>query len=232
MENYTTKQLSEDDVNRLQKFQARLNSLPAPESVEHTPDKKAQTVVISHIEMTLDELFFGQWTTNNFTWSAIANEVQGSLELSVVHPVSGRTITRVGAASIVITVDKVPHSIAENLQERNRWALNPSNKKPNALDLAFPKLKAECLKNAAQSLGKIFGRDLNRKNRDEYKPFKLSNVETGIKQLPESTMLMLEEGINSGQDMRLIQQALISLDELMTDEQRNHLNNLYHAANS
>lgn len=36
--------------------------------------------------------------------------------------------------------------------------------------MGFPKLKAECLKNAAQSLGKIFGRDLNRKQKDTFNP--------------------------------------------------------------
>ena len=44
------------------------------------------------------------------------------------------------------------------------------------MDLAFGKLKAECLKNAALSLGKVFGRDLNRKNKDTYKPFKLKGA--------------------------------------------------------
>jgi len=60
--------------------------------------------------------------------------------------------------------------------ERNRWALNPDNKKANAMDLAFGKLKAECLKNAALSLGKVFGRDINRVNKDTYKPFKLKGA--------------------------------------------------------
>ena len=44
------------------------------------------------------------------------------------------------------------------------------------MDLAFGKLKAECLKNAALSLGKVFGRDLNRINKDTYKPFKLKGA--------------------------------------------------------
>ena len=157
---------SNEQMDALQRFQARLNTDPAPETLEPTPDRKAYTLPISHVEMTLDELFFGQWSTDNFQWSAIANEVQGSLELKVVHPVSGQIITRTGAASIVITVDKVPDQVKDNAQLRNEWALNPSNKKANALDLAFPKLKAECLKNASQSLGKIFGRDVNRKIKD------------------------------------------------------------------
>jgi hypothetical protein len=71
-------------------------------------------------------------------------------------------------------VDKVPENLFGS--DRNRWALNPDNKKANAMDLAFGKLKAECLKNAALSLGKVFGRDLNRKNKDTYKPFKLKGA--------------------------------------------------------
>lgn len=213
-------------MDALQKFQKRLNAEPPIESIEQTPDRKASTVVISHIEMTLDELFFGQWSTTSFTWDAIANEVQGSLELHVIHPVSGETITRTGAASVVIMVDKVPDSIKDNPQARNEWALSASNKKANALDMAFPKLKAECLKNAAQSLGKIFGRDLNRKNKDQYKPFKLTTADTGLKALPESAMNKLEQAIAEGADEFEIRQGLELVADLMTDEQKQHINNL------
>ena len=160
-----------DNLEALQKFQQMLNAEPDAAGIESTPDKKALTLVVSHVEMTLDELFFGQWKTENFKWSTIANEVQASIELVVIHPISGYELRRTGAASVVIMVDKVPDNITGS--DRNRWALNPDNKKSNAMDLAFGKLKAECLKNAALSLGKVFGRDLNRRNKDTYKPFKL-----------------------------------------------------------
>jgi len=218
--------LSPADMDRLQKFQSRMNSEPPMDSVEATPDRKAQTVVISHIETTLDELFFGQWSTENFRWSAITNEVQGSLELVCVHPLSGAIIRRTGAASIVITVDKVPDDIKDDPIKRNLWALSSENKKPNALDLAFPNLKSECLKNAAQSLGKIFGRDLNRKNRDAYKPFKLTMEDTGLRALPESAMQKIEAAILSGEDEFTIRQSLELVHELLTDEQREKINSL------
>jgi hypothetical protein len=48
---------------------------------------------------------------------------------------------------------------------------NVQNKIVNTLVKDFPHLKAECIKNAARSLGKAFGRDLNRKEFDTYKPF-------------------------------------------------------------
>jgi hypothetical protein len=163
-----------DNLEALQKFQQMLNAEPDQAGIESTPDKKAQTLVISHVETTLDELFFGHWRTENFKWSTIANEVQASLELVVIHPISGYELRRTGAASVIIMVDRVPDGVTGT--ERNRWALNPDNKKANAMDLAFGKLKAECLKNAALSLGKVFGRDINRKNKDTYKPFKLKGA--------------------------------------------------------
>ena len=217
--------MNPEHIDSLQKFQGRMNAEPTFESVELTPDKKASTVVISHIEMTLDELFFGQWSTENFKWNAIANEVQASLELVVIHPVTGMEIRRTGAASVVIMVDRVPDGVTGI--ERNQWALNPSNKKANALDMAFPKLKSECLKNAAQSLGKVFGRDLNRKNKDSYKPYKIAQKDVTVKQLPESTMKMIESAIVRGEDEFEIRQAMDQLGELITDDQRNHINSLF-----
>lgn len=141
----------------LQNFITILNRNPTA-GVEKTPDGKAWSLGISHIETTLDELFFGLWSTENFKWAVIANEVVGTIDLIVTHPVTGKEIRRSGAAAIIIQVNKGAN------------ALDVSAKKTNALDLGFPKLKAECLKNAAQSLGKLFGRDLNRTNVDTYNP--------------------------------------------------------------
>lgn len=147
---------------KLQNFTERLNKLPPSDSVDNTPDGKAFTILISHIEMTLDEMFFGLWETYDFKWSVIANEVVGSIVLEVIHPVTGEKVRRTGAAAIQIMVDKVPEDVAKDSVKRNEWANNPANKKPAALDMGFPKLKAECTKNAAQSFGKLFGRDINR----------------------------------------------------------------------
>lgn len=207
--------LTPETMGQLQRFIQRLNADPDVMGVELTPDRKASTVVISHIETTLDELFFGQWKTEGFKWSAVANEIQGSLELVCIHPVTGFEIRRTGAASIVITVDRAPENLAG--QERNQWALNPSNKKPNALDLAFPKLKSECLKNAAQSLGKVFGRDLNRKNKDVYKPFKLPSVG----ELSESMIARLEVGILNREAAAI--EAIDLLDAHLSPEQKTKL---------
>ena len=149
---------------KLQNFMQTINRAPKPESLGETPDKKAKTILISHIEMTLDEYYLGLWETVNFRWSQIGNEIVGAIDLRVFHPVAGIWITRQGAASIVIMVDRAPDGLQGH--DKNVWALDMQNKKSNALDMGFPKLKAECLKNAANNLGSMFGRDINRKEKD------------------------------------------------------------------
>lgn len=199
----------EDSRILLQEFQRKLNQEPKADELGSTPDGKAQTLPISFVEMTLDEIFFGQWSTENFKWSAIANEVQGSLELVLIHPVNQREIRRTGAASIVIQVDKAPEDVKG--QARNEWALNPSNKKSNALDLGFPKLKAECLKNAAQSLGKIFGRDLNRKQKDTF--------QAQLIPIPDKVMKWALDQIETGKKEEWEVLALCSANFILTSEQ-------------
>jgi hypothetical protein len=154
----------------MQNFCARLNALPTADSVDKTPDGKAGTILISHIQMLLDEYFFGLWSEKNFKWQQIGNEIVGSLELEVIHPVWGKEIVRTGAGAITIMVDSAPDEVKADPKAKNLWALDMQNKKPNALDMGFPKLKAECMKNAANSFGKLFGRDLNRKKVDNYNP--------------------------------------------------------------
>jgi len=160
-----------DSYSSHEKFTQLLNQAPPANAIEKTPDGRAVTMTISHIEATLDEVFLGQWSIENTQIQQIANEVLMILELLVVHPISGMHIRRTGCAAIQITMDAVPENIKSNSQAKNAWALDMSHKKPNALYLSFPKLKALALKNAAQSFGTLFGRNLNRKNEDQPEEF-------------------------------------------------------------
>ena len=165
----------EEERMRLQNFLQRLQQEPSV--IEKTPDGRANTVPISHTEMTLDELYFGMWSTENFKWQVISNEIVGSLELVVTNPVNNTQIRRIGSASIQIMVDAIPESIKNDKEKVKQWQFDALNKKANALDMGFPKLKAECLKNASQSLGKVFGRDINRKTSDTFRPLVKKKLE-------------------------------------------------------
>jgi hypothetical protein len=157
----------------IEAFTKLLNESPKESELQPTPDKKAKILPISFIESRLDEIYLRQWGTRNVHIQTIANEVLVHLELWVIDPQTNREITRAGFAAIQIMVDAVPERLkwrdGESEQEkrdRNAWSLDMQNKKPNALYLAFPKAKSLALKNAAQSLGITFGRNLNRKHED------------------------------------------------------------------
>lgn len=172
---------------KVQKFTALQYRQPPAESLGATPDGKAKTVTISHIETTLDELYFGQWSLTDCHYQREFNEVIGSGVLTVINPITGREIKRTGFAAVQITQDA-----GASLANFN------DTKKKNALDLTFPKLKAEILKNAAQSLGPIFGRDVNRKITDSFNPLFKGDI---APKLPAQIMdKIIEQGKSGNMD--------------------------------
>lgn len=187
----------------MQDFTRRLNTEPDPREFDRTPDNKANTLPISFVEMTLDELFLGQWEVSDVHTQQIFNEVVGTGILTVWHPVTQRPLKRAGFGAVVITQDK-----DATIGEFNM------TKKKNALDLSFPKLKAEITKNAAQTLGKIFGRDINRKSKDVFKP--------ALAPLSDKALL---DAIKRIEDGKLETIALAEANFILTDVQKEMLRN-------
>ncbi len=134
-------------IKTLESFQKLLNA--SPKLVKKNDLSNNLYVPIAEVEKTLDELFAGLWKTINFNYQVVANEIVGSLELQVFHPVAEIWITRTGSAAIQILVKKGEDAIIDN-------------KIKNALKAGFANLPSECLKNAAKKLGNVFGRNLNR----------------------------------------------------------------------
>lgn len=157
--------ISQNNWSGIEAFTKVLNTEPPKESVQQTPDGRAKTMPISFVEAKLDEVYLRQWGTEDVHVQQLGNEVLIWLTLWVIDPQTKHRITRAGFSAIQITVDRVPDGLSG--PDRNAWALNMQNKKPNALYLAFPKGKELAIKNAAKSLGVIFGRNLNRKHDDE-----------------------------------------------------------------
>jgi len=148
------------EYSGLQKFiQNVLNKSPNVEDIQkNTLANGALYLPISYIETALDEIFFGLWQTENFKYQIVVNEIIGSIDLVVYHPRLKQWIRRTGAASTPIQLKK------------GSGVTQVDQKIYNTLVKDFPHLKAECIKNAAKSFGKIFGRDLNRNFEDNYVP--------------------------------------------------------------
>lgn len=127
---------------------------------------------ISFVEMTLDEIFLGLWSTKNFNFQVVANEIVGTIDLEVYHPTAQKWITRSGCAAVQI-------------QQSQGASITEIDKKiKNTLEKDFPHLKADCIKNAAKSIGKLFGRDLNRKDIDDYRPVHTPMSSLDIDEVP------------------------------------------------
>lgn len=152
-----------------------LNTLKAPPGPEQVEVNKfadnAQFVPIGVIEEKLDYFYSGLWEHYKFTWQVIANEVVGSIVLKVFHPKQGVWLRRTGVAAVQIQLRAEyetdpetgkPILVGGKKVKKEVDVTDVSKKIVNTLGKDFPHLKAECLKNAAKSLGNTFGRNLNR----------------------------------------------------------------------
>ena len=142
------------DIKSREKWLLSLNQDPKRTEKQNNAD----SIPISFLETELDEVYLGNWKIDNFQHQVIANEIVGSLELHVFDPHMKVWITRIGAGAVQIRMNS------------GAAITDISQKIKTALQMDFPKLKSMCLKNAAKTLGKRFGRDLNRKFEDDYDP--------------------------------------------------------------
>lgn len=152
----TTQELTShpEIVHKLDEFVSKLSAEPVSGEVKINKfANNAKYMHISAVESKLDYIFHGLWKVTNFEYTVVANEIIGSLQLHVFHPVAGVWIERTGAASTMI-------------QCKSGTSIGIENKIPNTLTKDFPKLKTECIRNAAKSLGRVFGRNLNREFED------------------------------------------------------------------
>lgn len=142
-------------LDKLAGYMAFLNNMPKKIKKNELINK--DFIPIGEIQRTLDEIYSGLWSETEFKYSVIANEIIGSITLEVFHPVAKVWIKRTGAAAVMIQTNKGTAPTVEN-------------KIKNTLIKDFPHLKSECLKNAAKSLGVVFGRNLNRDEVEEMVP--------------------------------------------------------------
>ncbi len=107
-------------------------------------------VPVSAVEDTLNWLFPLCWSHEITNFQVVINEIIITSVLTIDVP-NCFHVRRAGTAACAIQ------------QIKDAPVLDSSSKIKNGLEKMFPKGKAECLKNAAKSLGPIFGANLNRK---------------------------------------------------------------------
>jgi len=169
-------------LEEIQSFTGRMAKQPKKSQIKINEFAgNSRYLPIGHLEAMLDEYFFGLWQTKDFRYQMVANEIVGSIELSVYHPAAKIWITRTGAAAVMIQFEAKKDDKGNKIKSD---IMDYRGKILNTLVKDFPHLKASCLSNAVKSLGKVFGRDLNRKEDAAYNPM-LKMVKPEVKALKD-----------------------------------------------
>jgi hypothetical protein len=126
---------------------------PQDKILKHKQIKDHFYLPISFLEAKMDELFLGLWKTRTIEGSrVVGNSVVYDIEVDFFHPIAKEWITRSGTGAVPIQIDA----------KKGAGPLDFENLIATALHKNIPAAKAYAFKNAVQSIGKIFGRDLAR----------------------------------------------------------------------
>jgi len=190
---------------------SRLAKPPLKSAIKERNNQKY--LAISYVEKLLDTYFtpFG-WQVTNFQVVTAVNEVCGSLQLQVRNPDTGEWISRLGTGAVMIQM------------RAGSTVLNVENKISNAMEKMYPKLKADCIRNAAKGLGKAFGRDLGRKaadveplsqmESDYLQSFKdMTNGVTSVEEL-QTKFRALPESFQSSFDFKQVLQQRVDFAQM------------------
>lgn len=132
-------------------FNLLLNQEPIKQWIKKHPYVKSDYIPIDKIEFLLTRIF-QEWKVEVISYSQLFNSVACHIRLHYRNPLSGEWSYHDGLGAIGVQTDK------------GEQASNLSAIKQDAVMKALPGAKSYAIKDAAEHLGKLFGRDLNRKD--------------------------------------------------------------------
>ena len=136
----------QNDLNRL------LNQEPSPKWIKGHPFvKDLKYLPIDRVEWLLTNIFLKWWVDIKDT-RVIANSVCVTVTLYAVDPITGTTLQQDGIGCVDIQTAK------------GAEATDFAKITPFAVMKAAPAAKSYAVKDAAENFGKLFGKDLNRKD--------------------------------------------------------------------
>jgi hypothetical protein len=140
----------QNDINVL------LNQPPAPAWIkEHPFAKGVRYIPIERIEYLLTRLFL-QWKVEVKTIQVIANSVVVTVRLHYQNIQNDEWSWQDGIGAMAIQVNK------------GKGAMDWNETKSDAVMKAAPAAESYAVKDAAEKIGKLFGKDLNRKDEIGY----------------------------------------------------------------
>jgi recombination DNA repair RAD52 pathway protein len=130
--------------------------LNAEPKVKVHPIAKQKYLPIERVEYLLT-VIFGSWNVEIRDTKLIANSVVVTVRVHVKDPITGEPMFQDGLGAMPIQIDKSSTS-----------AIDFQAMKANAIQLGAPAAESYAIKDAAEKFGKIFGKDVNRKDSVDY----------------------------------------------------------------
>lgn len=134
-----------------------LNQEVPKQWVKDHPITKTKYLTIEKVEFLLTKIF-QEWRVEILNYSALFQSVSVSVRLHYRNPTTGEWSFHDGVGASPVQVDA------------GSSAADLSKIKSAAIMMALPAAKSFAIKDAAEHLGKLFGRDLNRKDVATFTP--------------------------------------------------------------
>lgn len=137
-------------------FQVLLNQEPPPEWIKTNKYAgNSKYIPIDKVEYLLTRLFV-KWWTEVIEWKVIANSVGVHVRLFYISPITGETLHQDGLGAMPLQTDE------------GKGATDFNFIKTAAVQMALPGAESYAIKDAAEKIGRLFGKDLNRKDTMAY----------------------------------------------------------------
>lgn len=155
-----------------------LNQPPPMQWVkEHPFAKGCKYIPIDKVELMLDTIF-QRWKVEVKEVAQLFNGIRVTVRLHYWNPLLNEWEFHDGVGAKELQTEKGTGPVKQDF----------SNVRQGAIDIALPIAKTEAIKDAADHIGKLFGRDINRSSAIEFKPkymeidMELPNLQKGIAQ--------------------------------------------------
>jgi len=132
-----------------------LNQPPPQQWVKQHPMTKGAYIPIERIEYLLSRVFVKWWVEVKDT-KILANSVLVTVRLYVINPILQSEEWQDGIGAAPIQTDK------------DKGAMDWNYAKADGVMKAAPAAESYAIKDAAEKFGKLFGKDLNRKDEIDY----------------------------------------------------------------
>ena len=186
-------------LEKQDKFLAIVNQEPPKEWVKNHPmAKNVKYLPIDKVELMLTKIF-QQWRVEILREGQLLNSVYAAVRLHYKHPINGWT-SQDGLGAVGVQT------------ERDAKASDMSAILSDGVMKGLPAAESYAVKDAAEKIGNLFGKNLNRKDTLDFSPSysssesKSTEVEDAIKK------------INESKNLEALRQVFASLGTLMANK--------------